>query len=82
MVYMRSDKPKVLNLAFLETCYGDQLISSARNAGVMKQILEVVWICRQGPPKKCSADSEYCRPMLKKLLEAHKTVLSDQPSRS
>lgn len=77
MVYFRDENHEVLNMVYVETDYGEQLIAPSRSANVMKQMLKVSWLFWHGAPEAFSANPKFCRPVLKALLESHEIVLAD-----
>lgn len=82
IVYIQGSKYEVLNLSDAGTRYGEREIASTRSAETIKGIFERSWMYHHGAPKRFRSDPEFCRPVLRKFMEAHGITVLPRPSRS
>lgn len=62
--------------------YGERAIAASRSFGHLKTMLDIMWINRHGSPNAFSADPEFCKDSLKKILQSQNISLLPRPSRS
>lgn len=80
VVYVSQDKYEVLNMIDAGTNYGERVIVQKRDAQEMAAKLETEWIYHHGAPRTFSADPEFTRPALRKILKSHGIDIQERPS--
>lgn len=82
VVYINEEKFEVLNIVDTGTAYGERSIAPSRSSDNMKAMLESMWICRHGTPKRFATDPEFCKLNMKQFLAGLGIALDERPSRS
>ncbi|PXF40003.1 hypothetical protein BWQ96_10281 [Gracilariopsis chorda] len=81
VVYIENVKYEVINIIDAGKNYGERSTVTKQDASDLCNKLESEWMYIHGAPKFFSADTEFTKPVLKKLMRSHAIQMEDRPAR-